>query len=81
MRCRLPRQSMTWTQLVDSDMNQDEVTIAVLTAAKEHLEDQERQIEELKRRVGTYRLSLLALAHLNMETKWQLADQASTPKG
>lgn len=64
MRCRLPRLNVTWTELVDSDINPDEVTIAVLSAAKEHLEDQEREMEELKRRVATYRIALLAVAHL-----------------
>lgn len=63
-RCRRPRLNVTWTELVDSDISPDQVTIAVLTAAKEHLEDQEREIEELKRRVGTYRIALLAVAHL-----------------
>jgi len=33
---------------VDSDIDQDEVTIAILKAAKELIEDQERQIAELK---------------------------------
>jgi hypothetical protein len=40
--------SISWTELVDSDIDQDEVTIAVLKAAKELIEDQEREIAELK---------------------------------
>lgn len=48
----------------DNDIELAETTIAVLQAAKQHMEDQEAEIEELKRRVGTYRISLLALAHL-----------------
>jgi hypothetical protein len=49
MRCRsFTRRPETWTELVDSDIDQDEVTIAILKAAKELIEDQERQIAELK---------------------------------
>jgi hypothetical protein len=37
---------------VDSDIDQDEVTIAILKAAKELIEDQEREIAELKARLN-----------------------------
>ena len=53
MSCRnSARQSISWTELVDSDMDQDEVTIAVLKAAKELIEDQEREIAALKARIN-----------------------------
>lgn len=54
MRCRLPKQRMTWTEPADSNMNQDEVTIAILRASKELIEDQERQIEELKAKLAIF---------------------------
>lgn len=65
-RCRLPKAKKpeTWTELVDSGIDEYEVAIALLAASKEHMEDQEREMEELKRRVATYRLALLAVAHL-----------------
>ena len=64
MRCRMSRPNITWTELADSDMDKDQVAISILTAAKELIEDQESEIEELKRRVATYRIALLAVAHL-----------------
>ena len=52
MSCRKFKQSISWTELADSDMDQDQITIAILTAAKELIEDQEREIEELKQKLS-----------------------------
>jgi len=52
MRCRqILRKPETWTELVESGVDDDELTIAILSAAKQHLEDQEREIADLKQRL------------------------------
>lgn len=52
-RCRgFRRKPETWTELVDSDVDEYEVAIALLSAAKELIEDQEREIAELKTRLA-----------------------------
>jgi hypothetical protein len=52
MPCRQPRRHPeTWTELVDSGMDEYEVAIALLNAAKEHIEDQERELAELRQRL------------------------------
>lgn len=47
-----------------TELDKCEADITILRATRELLVDQEREIEELKRRVATYRIALLAVAHL-----------------
>lgn len=58
MRCRLP------IRIETTELDKCEADIVILRAAKELIVEQESEIEELKRRVGTYRIALLAVAHL-----------------
>lgn len=57
-------QPQTCRTRVLTELDKCEAELTILRAAKELIEAQEAEIEELKRRVGTYRISLLALAHL-----------------
>ena len=53
MRCRnAAKKPRTWTELVDSGMDEDEVVLAMLKASLEVIEDQEREIAELKARLN-----------------------------
>ena len=56
MRCRsFTRKPMTWTELANSDVNEDEMTLAILLAARELIEDQEREIAQLKKELARAR--------------------------
>lgn len=58
MRCRLP------IRIDTTELDKCEAEITILRATRELLVAQESEIEELKRRVATYRIALLAVAHL-----------------
>lgn len=47
-----------------TELDKCEADITILRATRELLVAQESEIEELKRRVATYRIALLAVAHL-----------------
>lgn len=52
-RCRgFRRKPETWTELVDSDIDEYEVAIALLSAAKELIEDQEKELAELRTQIA-----------------------------
>jgi hypothetical protein len=53
MPCRQPRRHPeTWTELVESGMDEYEIVVAMLNAANELIEDQEREIAELKAKLA-----------------------------
>lgn len=57
-----PTGCRTW---VASRVAQYEADLTILRATRELIIEQEAEIEELRRQRGTYRIALLALAHLN----------------
>lgn len=57
-RCRRP------IQIETTDLDKCEADLVILRAARGLIQDQEREIEELKRQRSTYRIALLAVAHL-----------------